>query len=242
MEYKRHLKKFENISTYESQKDEVMGMPHVVLLDDTKEMVFASENNETPQDPFNGYEYVDLGLSSGTLWATKPITNADSEPLYFQCGDTEGWTAEQIQNGEKAFALYDYKWYKGSMTKYNATDGKTILDLEDDAAHVHMGGDWHMPTKEQFEELITNTTSTWTSQNGINGKLFTASNGNSIFIPAFNYVDGTNISIGNYGSVLTNLISEDFNNVFFFSFGSSYSFVDIYSRASGYIIFGVIGK
>lgn len=241
MENKRYLKKFSSQSDYESQKDSVMGMPHVVLFDDTKEVVYASEN-ETPSDPFNGHEYVDLGLPSGTLWATKPITNANGEPLYFQWGDTEGWTAEQIQNGEKAFALYSYKWYQGSMTKYNATDGKTVLDLEDDAAHVHMCGDWHMPTKEQFEELIANTTSTWTSQNGINGKLFTASNGNSIFIPAFNYADGTNISIGDYGSVLTNLIFGDFNNVLFFSFGSSFSFVDTYSRASGYIIWGVIGK
>lgn len=112
--------------------------------------------------------------------------------MYFQWGDTEGWTAEQIQNGEKVFNDSSYKWDDGSsMTKYNSTDSKVVLDLEDDAAHVHMGGDWHMPTKEQFEELTVNTTSTWITKDGIGGRLFTASNGNSLFIPSHRYaMDG----------------------------------------------------
>ena len=157
MENKRYLKKFNNQSDYESQKNKVMGMPHVVLLNDIKEMVFVSKN-ATPSDPFNGYEYVDLGLPSGTLWATKPITNADGEPLYFQWGDTEGWTAEQIQNGEKSFNRDSYKFGKDYPSKYNGDDKKKIIDIEDDAAHINMGGNWRIPTKEQFEELIANTT------------------------------------------------------------------------------------
>ena len=41
-----------------------------------------------------------------------------------------------------------------------------------------------MPTYDQIQELLDNTTSTWTTQNGVEGRLFTASNGNSIFLPA----------------------------------------------------------
>ena len=252
MENKRFLKVFENQSAYESQKDEVMGMPHVVLLEDTKEVVFAS-NKVTPSDPFNGFEYVDLGLPSGTLWATKPIMNAEGEVLYFQWGDTEGWTAEQVENGEKSFAwdCSDYKWNDGefacdgsSMTKYNATDGKTVLDLEDDAAHVHMGGDWHMPTKEQFEELTANTTSTWTTKNGVQGRLFTASNGNALFVPAFGCVyDGDVSSVGSDGYVWGSSVDEEYlDYAWYLYFSSSRVYVDFNARIYGHSVLGVVGK
>ena len=252
MENKRFLKTFENQSAYDSQKDEVMGMPHVVLLEDTKKVVFAS-NKTTPSDPFNGFEYVDLGLPSGTLWATSVLSNADGEPLYFQWGDTEGWTAEQVQNGEKSFAWdgSDYKWNDGefafdgsSMTKYNATDGKIVLDLEDDAAYVHMGGDWHMPTKEQFEELTANTTSTWTTKNGIQGRLFTASNGNRLFVPAFGYVHGGSVSyIGSSGYVWGSSVYEEYlGNAWYLGFYSSNVSVRDGARIYGRSVLGVVGK
>ena len=81
--------------------------------------------------------------------------------MYFQWGDTQGYTAEQITQGEKQFTAGDEKFSIGGTTynfsKYNSTDGKTVLDLEDDAAHVLMGGNWRMPTNEDFLELINNT-------------------------------------------------------------------------------------
>ena len=54
----------------------------------------------------------------------------------------------------------------------------------DDAATANWGNDWCMPTDYQWEELYNNTTNTWTTQNGVAGRLFTASNGNSLFLPA----------------------------------------------------------
>jgi hypothetical protein len=57
-----------------------------------------------------------------------------------------------------------------------------------------------MPTKEQCDELIENTTSVWTTVDGINGKLFTASNGKSIFVPAFGFTsNGTFYDVDSYG-------------------------------------------
>ena len=99
------------------------------------------------------YEYVDLGLPSGNLWAKCNI-GADTEEdagLYFQWGDTQGYTAEQV-GVDKQFGsnFSDYKWYgDGGFTKYNTVDNKLTLDLEDDAAHVLMGGNWRMPTSDE---------------------------------------------------------------------------------------------
>ena len=94
----------------------------------------------------NGHEYVDLGLPSGTLWATCNIGANKPE---------------------------DYGDY------YSWEDGKT--------AAANWGNGWGMPSKEQWEELNENTESTWTTRNGVNGRLFTANNGNSLFLPASGY-------------------------------------------------------
>lgn len=101
------------------------------------------------ENTHNGHEFVDLGLPSGTLWATCNVgaTSPEQAGLYFAWGETTGYTAEQVENGERAF---DDKSYK-------AKDISTNLTLEQDAAHVHMGGKWRMPTKTDFQELIGNT-------------------------------------------------------------------------------------
>jgi len=112
--------------------------------------------------------------------------------LYFQWGDTQGYTASQVgsSEGKKAFSWADYKWTEdggSTMTKYNASDGKTVLDLEDDAVAANWGGSWKMPTEAQFQELLNtaNCTNEWTTVNGVNGRLFTSvTNGNTLFIPA----------------------------------------------------------
>ena len=61
-----------------------------------------------------------------------------------------------------------------------------------------------MPTKEEWQELYQNTTHTWTKQNGVNGRLFTAANGNSLFLPAAGFRNNSSLyyagSIGHYWS------------------------------------------
>lgn len=112
--------------------------------------------------PYNGHAYVDLGLSTGTKWA-KMNVGASSEKdagLYFAWGETQGYTASQV-GGHKVFRWSDYKfnpWGDGStFTKYNASDKKTHLELNDDAAHVNWGGDWHIPNRTQCIELFKET-------------------------------------------------------------------------------------
>ena len=139
---------------------------------------------------FDGYNYVDLGLPSGTLWATCNV-GANSPEKF---GDYFAWGETTPKN------LYDWKSYKYSafvdgryvLTKYctnsyygldGLVDSLTVLDPMDDAAVANWGEHWRMPTGEEWSELYQNTTLTWTTQNDVDGILLTSWNGNSIFLP-----------------------------------------------------------
>ena len=127
---------------------------------------------------YNGHTYVDLGLPSGTLWATCNVgaTTPEGYGDYFAWGETEP---------KDYYYWSTYQHYNGSnLTKYTGNDGLTTLLPEDDAATANWGEGWRMPTQAEFQELLDNTTMTWTTQNGVNGRLFTATNGNSLFLPA----------------------------------------------------------
>ena len=168
----------------------------------------------------NGFEYVDFGLPSGTLWSTCNVgaSKPSESGLYFQWGDTSGYTIDQVGtgDGQKKFASdwSDYKWRLSgdrwdniAFTKYT-TPGEA-LDLEDDAAHVNMGGSWHMPSPDQIRELIDNTTSEWTSLDGVNGRLFTSKKdgSESIFIPAAGFAwDGSVRGSGGRGDFWSSML------------------------------------
>ena len=200
----------------------------------------------------NGYDYVDLGLPSGTLWATCNVgaSKASDAGLYFQWGDTQGYTSEQVGagEGEKMFASdeSDYKWGAyPNFTKYNTT-GAT-LELKDDAAHANMGGSWHMPTHTQISELINtaNTTSTWTTLDGVNGRLFTSTkdNSKSIFIPAAGFalggsVRGSGIEADVWSSVLSTDYAIGGQYLYFSSLSANLGNLD---RYDGFSVRGVIG-
>ena len=143
----------------------------------------------------NGHAYVDLGLPSGLLWATCNV-GADSPEEYgdyFAWGETQpkeyyDWSTYQYANGTSWQDLQLTKYCTNADYGYNGfTDNLTTLLPEDDAATANWGSGWRMPTKEEWQELYNNTTHTWTTQNGMNGRLFTAMNGNSLFLPAAGY-------------------------------------------------------
>lgn len=138
------------------------------------------------------YEYVDLGLTSGLKWAKCNI-GAEKETdagLYFAWGETTGYTASQVGTN-KQFSESDYKYGDSSsnLTKYNQSDGKTVLESVDDAATQIMGSDWRMPTEADFQELLNGTNNQWVTNyngTGVNGRKFTHKTDTSkyIFIPA----------------------------------------------------------
>ena len=137
----------------------------------------------------NGHDYVDLGLPSGTLWATCNVGANKPEDYgnYYAWGETE----------TKSYYNWDnYKYVADGapdqLTKYcnrynygnnGFTDNKTSLLTSDDPA-AKWGSGWRTPSKVQWDELLKYTTSKWTIQNGVKGRLFTSKNGQTIFLPA----------------------------------------------------------
>ena len=157
------------------------------------------------------HAYVDLGLPSGLLWATCNVGADAPEDYgdyfdYFAWGETQpkdtyNWSNYQYCNGSSSTLT---KYCSESNYGYNGfTDDLTTLLPEDDAATANWGSEWRMPTKEEWQELLDNTTHTWTTQNGVNGRRFTASNGNSLFLPAAGFSGGGGLSylsyVGNTG-------------------------------------------
>ena len=186
------------------------------------------------------HEYVDLGLPSGTLWATCNV-GADTPEGY---GDYFAWGETQPKD---VYTWSTYQYCMGSwnsMTKYctnsdygynGFTDNLTTLLPEDDAAAANWGNGWRMPTKEEFEELCNNTTVTWTQQNGVKGRLFTASNGNSLFLPAAGSRWGGGLDLagdrGHYWS--SSLATGGPYYAWYFYFSSDFTYVYSYNRYGG---------
>ena len=182
-------------------------------------------------------EAVDLGLPSGIKWASCNVGASSPEEYggYYAWGEIEE---------KEDYSWATYKWCNGSsstMTKYctsssyGTVDNKTVLDLEDDVAHVKWGGKWRMPTYEEQQELISNCTWTWTSLNNVNGYQVTGPNGNSIFLPAAGYRYGTEVynrgSNGYYWSgSLSSYSSYSAYGLYFYS--GYYDWNDYY-RCSG---------
>ena len=172
----------------------------------------------------NGYEYVDLGLPSGTLWATMNVgaTSPEGYGNHYAWGETEAkddYSEETykwlnivttvdwetlIETTTKTFTKY---WTNAETTVgyTGIVDNKTVLDAEDDAAAVNWGGSWHMPTHEEWNELTNtdNCTWTWTTLNGIKGhKVESLSNRRYIFLPAAGYRFNPDLgyAVGNEGT------------------------------------------
>ena len=148
------------------------------------------------------HEYVDLGLPSGTLWATVNVGANNPEDFgdYFAWGET---------SPKQNYNWNSYKWCRGNynkLTKYNnnssygIVDGKRELVPDDDAAYANWGPWWRMPTADQQFELINMCSWEKTTRNGVNGRLITGPNGNSIFLPASGYADSSS-SLKAVGSI-----------------------------------------
>ncbi len=185
----------------------------------------------------NGHYAVDLGLPSGTLWATCNVGAA--KPV--DCGDYFAWGETKPK---QTYYKKNYKWYGGEdefgmiveddyITKYNTdskygtVDNKTTLEPEDDAARANWGGDWRMPTKAEQDELRRECTWTWitgknSAGNDVAGYKITGPNGNSIFLPAAGYRNGSSLynagAGGHYRS--SSLGTSNPDDAYYLGFGS----------------------
>ena len=248
----KYLKLFEMHSEYLAfTQTEDFILPNVSYCEDNNEVHYNPY-----VDPYNGHAYVDLGLPSGTLWATKNVgaNNITDSGLYFSWGGTTGYTAAQVGT-DKNFNWADYELGDGQggaahMTKYNSTDGKTVLEAEDDAATVNMGGEWHMPSKEQFEELLNTSycTNAWVIDyqgSGVNGRLFTSvtDNTKTLFFPASGSCSNGSVSGVRFESIVWSLLLNNNNVVSSYHLSTSVSEARLtyYTRCNGYSVRGAIG-
>lgn len=140
-------------------------------------------------EPISHNGWVDLALPSGLLWATCNV----GATAFWEYGDRFAWGETEPKD------VYDWRTYRyctvdgegklSTLTKYNTSttfgtvDNLTTLEPDDDAATVHLGDGARTPTIEEWEELKNNTTSEWTTLNGVAGRSYTAANGNKIFLP-----------------------------------------------------------
>ena len=248
-----HLRKFELETDYLQAKDSFV-YPNVSYIVE-KDILHYMKNSK--------YDFVDLGLPSGLKWAAWNVgaTKPEDSGLYFAWGEDKGYVVTRggeidaingqynaiIKNADgsgttKTFAsgYTDYKHYANSgLTKYNATDNLTKLANEDDGCYLAEKS-MRMPTQAECQELIDNTTSTWTDNydgRGIKGMTFTSNtNVNSIFVPAVGAVgSGVLDGFGLYGVFWSSsLSSSSVEGAFDLLFAYDYLGVDVGSRFSGF--------
>ena len=203
----------------------------------------------------NGYDYVDLGLPSGIKWATCNVgaNNPEDEGLLFQFGRVDGYKygdtnnkfRTKVQNLEDTGDEYIPK--SETCATYNEGD---ILSFGDDVANYNMGGNWIMPTKNDFQELIDNTTRTVVTINGKKGMLFTSKiNKKSLFVPFVGalYVDDiindTSFCNKNTCSCLWTSEIDTMDCALAWAFCIYFdtcSFIDYCIRANGYSVRGIL--
>lgn len=210
---------------------------------------FVFKEKEGAEDPYNGHEYVDLGLPSGLKWATMNVgaTKPEEYGDYYAWGETEPYYAEghsqdnpckvwrEGKTGYNWASYFDSVNGSGSSFDRYALGKKTTLDADDDVAHVKWGGDWRMPTEAEQNELCEKCTWELTTQNGVYGEKVTGPNGNSIFLPAAGYRgDSWIYNAGSSGHYWVSSLHESYS-------GSAYELLfssDCVRRFSNYRYYG----
>jgi hypothetical protein len=257
-----YLKKFETQAAYEAAQSGLI-LPNVSLTVDNNTVHY------NPIDPYNGHDFVEIG---GVKWATMNVgaNSVTDTGLYFQWGDTQGYTADQVGDGEglKYFDWEDYKYAEldpsgsngsgsgsGSgggtykMTKYNETDGKTVLEATDDAVTAAWGGTWRTPTKDEYVALGNAVNTAWTTDyqdSGVAGLVCTDKTDSSkvLFFPAAGYCyNGSVGGVGNYGGYWSSSLYTNRQNAYaLYLYSDNANWDDSFDRYYGYAVRGVLGE
>lgn len=214
------------------------------IQDPNEEENVKPDNGKEEEKPKDTMEAVDLGLSSGTLWATCNVGASSPE----ESGDYYAWG--EIKEKD-TYSWETYIWCDGAkntFTKYcsdsenGIVDNKKSLESSDDIVYIKWGSNWCMPTATQFKELCNECSWEWTTYNDVNGQLVTGPNGNSIFLPATGRKYGSHVSYFNSeGYYLSATLLDDLDShmyILFFNDGEDHTdpFTDDRLRCTGHTV------
>lgn len=144
----------------------------------------TNSNKSSCNGTIAGYDYVDLGLPSGTLWATCNIgaSSPYEAGYFFAWGEIEAKDLFTWENYQHFIQIVNDPvlgaWYELDDL------GENICGTEYDAARQIWGDKWRLPNGEERYELRMMCWNKWVTENGVNGCRIYGPNGNSIFIPA----------------------------------------------------------
>ena len=186
---------------------------------------------------------VDLGLSSGTIWAGWNVGATSAE----QCGDYYAWGETKTKKEYSNFNYFDLKNgadFEDFTTYYNEGGKTSIRCSNRDVAWVKWGHQWAIPTKDQADELVRECTWTWMKYNGANGFAVTGPNGKSLFLPAagehFTGIDGNQkdvnevTCVGEEAWYWTSELNKDYSvSAYIISFFQKKAEVDVQLRSIG---------
>ena len=239
----KFIKLFKEQTAFDEAKS-TLDRPNVSLVKENNNVYLLKKKNA------NGYSYVDLGLPSGTLWATMNVgaTSETDYGNYFMWGSTTSntasectWSNAPFNNGSSSLNETYFNSVKDTVCP------NRILAKEYDAATQIMGGDWRMPTSTEFQELVDNTTNQWVENyngSGVNGMKFTSKTDTSkyIFIPASGSRSGSSFNgQGDYCEVWSSsLVTPAYGSARMLYCDSEEVHVNLDGRNYGNIVRGVL--
>ena len=203
---------------------------------------------------FDAHDKVQL-WEGGPYWATTNIGAEKPEDYgyYFWWGDTVGykrennkWVASDGSNSNFSFDSSNAPTYGKSISTLQSEgwivtrDGTYVLAPEHDAAQKYWGGDWRMPTRQEFDDLNNKCDWIWTTMNGVYGYIVRGRGSyasNSIFLPCAGCGFGTSLNdAGFYGSYWSSVTDSDYDYAWGLDFHSSYHSTTFGGRYCGWSV------
>lgn len=187
---------------------------------------YGEEVAFTTLDPYNGYEYVDLGLPSGTKWATCNVGAASPEEI----GNYYAWGDPKIK----------IQYLAENCSTFGVELGDISANAEYDIATAMWGGAWRMPTEAEARELKDNCKFEWDAVNNVAGAVVTGPNGNKIFLPAGGFATESNIdfaeSEGAYWTSSPDPTDPLFYSCFLYFYNNNFTNIGWFSRYAGLLV------
>jgi len=229
--------------------DKVVGI-HVIQAASRRDSAIRNDNankseiNESQGEEI-GHEWVNLGLPSGTKWATCNLgaSSATENGNYYAWGETStkakySWETYRFRTSGNSYEDVHFSKYNTESWR-GIVDNKDELELGDDAAHANWGGKWHMPTKAQWEELKEKCKWSWTGR----GYKVTGPNGKYITLPAAGFrLRNSTCEVGSMGFYWSSSLNSGFPCIAWdmHFYNENYSVFYYYYRNYGYSVRPVI--